>query len=576
MHGIMKPVLGCLMVLLAAQAAWGQRMSVGGGPSTSFLFDLPSNRLNRTLGSTYGGYSTAGRFSSRPSGAGASYLASPNIAVNLMLNTYQPASLSDRGVGPGLGPLVGLKFRSIDSLSFDKRARFSKLHETTLALAEKIREADQASRSQASVSFRQFMFPLPLQDQPALGYGFFSRLDLVGAGAVSPEAFLSPFTQEVQQSLGEKRFLDAAQALLFGRPLPEGMALDQFYDPQLAALGNFLFNRSRYAAAQQAWEILVQRNAASATASRGLALCLLATGQTKKAAAEVRRSLTLMPGWPEKTRIVGSNFSDVFPGAKDTTGIRDELQAQLAKAPDDLDLNFLMAFLDLFQGNLAAAQERLGKVAAADSVAKALLAVIDRGGVAVSVKRPAEAALRRAAAEWTGLEEPSLSPQARAQLMAALKAGPATYQDQMRVGDFRFFMGDFTLAGEAYRAAHKLKPDDPFALFALAHACYANGEYKQAVRNLEAALALEPNWGLYEFRLQEFYGDRAEYERHLKDVESQAQLRPRAADMKFLLAYVYYFSGRFADAADVLAQVLQLDPNFAGANYFLRLARLQG
>jgi len=564
------------MVLLAAQAAWAQRsMSVGGGPSTSFIGNLPSQRINNTLNSIYGGYAAVNRFSSRPSGAGASYLASPNVEVNLMLNTYQPASLSDRGVGPGLGPLVGLKFRSIDSLSFDKRARFSKLHETTLALAEKIREADQASLSQVSVSFRQFMFPLPLQDQPTLGYGFFSRLDLVGA-ARTGEAFLSPFTQEVQQSLGEKRFLDAAQALLFGRPLPEGMAMDQFYDPQLAALGNFLFNGSRYAAAQQAWEILVQRNAAGATASRGLALCLLATGQTKKAAAEARRSLTLMPGWPEKTRIVGSNFNDVFPAAKDTTGIREELQAQLAKAPDDVDLNFLMAFLDLFQGNLAAAQERLGRVAAADAVAKALLAVIERGGVADSVKRPAEAALRRAAAEWTGLEEPSLSPQARAQLMAALKAGPTTYQDYMRVGDFRFFMGDFTLAGETYRAAHKLKPDDPFALFAMAHACYANGEYRQAVRNLEAALALEPNWGLYEFRLQEFYGDRGEYERHLKDVESQAQLRPRAADMKFLLAYVYYFSGRFADAADVLAQVLELDPNFAGANYFLRLARLQG
>lgn len=576
MHGTMKPVLGYLLVLLVAQPVWAQRsMSVGHGPSTSFLSNLPSQRINSTLGNV-GEFTTPGRFFSRPSGAGTSYLASPNIEVNLMLSTYRPASLGDRGGGPGLGPLVELKFRSIDSLSFDKRARFSKLHETTLALAEKIREADQAGPGQVGVGFRQFMFPLPLQDQPALGYGFFSRLDLVGAGAVSPEAFLSPFTQEVQQSLGEKRFLDAAQALLFGRPLPEGVALDQFYDPQLAALGNFQFNRSRYAAAQQAWEILVQRNAASATASRGLALCLLATGQTQKAAAEVRRSLTLMPGWPEKTRIVGSNFNDVFPGAKDITGIRDELQAQLAKAPETTDLNFLMAFLDLFQGNLAAAQERLGKAAAADPVAKALLAVIDRGGVADSVKRPAEAALRRAAAEWTGLEEPALGPQARAQLMAALKAGPTTYQDYMRVGDFRFFMGDFTLAGEAYRAAHKLKPDDPFALFAMAHACYANGEYRQAVRNLEAALALEPNWGLYEFRLQEFYGDRAEYERHLKDVESQAQLRPRAADMKFLLAYVYYFSGRYADAADVLAQVLELDPNFAGANYFLRLARLQG
>jgi hypothetical protein len=46
--------------------------------------------------------------------------------------------------------------------------------------------------------------------------------------------------------------------------------------------------------------------------------------------------------------------------------------------------------------------------------------------------------------------------------------------------------------------------------------------------------------------------------------------------MKFLLAYIYYFSGRFADATDLLAACLRADPKFQEANYFLRLARLQG
>jgi len=39
---------------------------------------------------------------------------------------------------------------------------------------------------------------------------------------------------------------------------------------------------------------------------------------------------------------------------------------------------------------------------------------------------------------------------------------------------------------------------------------------------------------------------------------------------------VYYFSGRYADAADELAEVLRLRPDFARADQFLRLARLQG
>ena len=87
---------------------------------------------------------------------------------------------------------------------------------------------------------------------------------------------------------------------------------------------------------------------------------------------------------------------------------------------------------------------------------------------------------------------------------------------------------------------------------------------------------IEQDWALYEFRLQEFYGNIEEYDRHLKDLERQVQLRPDSADLKFLLAYVYYFSGRFSDATDLLAQVLRLEPGFERADYFLRLARLQG
>ena len=54
------------------------------------------------------------------------------------------------------------------------------------------------------------------------------------------------------------------------------------------------------------------------------------------------------------------------------------------------------------------------------------------------------------------------------------------------------------------------------------------------------------------------------------------ELRSQSAESKFLLAYVYYFSGRYADAGSLLAQVLRLEPAFKKADYFLRLAKLQG
>jgi len=567
-------ILAVAAVCAAGPSAFGQsNLGVGGGPSANFGSSLPSAGLGQSLG---GNFTTAARFFGRPFTGGANFITAAPIEVNLMRNTQGLPDPYARAPGPGAGPLMGLKVRTIDSLAFEKRGRFAQLREMTLALAERIRQADQASTGQVSLGFRQFMFPMPLVDRPELGYGFFSQLDLVGAGSVSSEVFLSPFTQEVQQSLGDKKFLEAVQAMLLSRPLPEGMAMDQFYDTQLAAAGNFLFNNRKYVAAAAVWSALADRDKSSGAASRALALALLVSGQMPKAAAEVRRSLTLAQGWPDKARFTGSNFQDVFPSVQDLTGVREELQAQLDKQPDDPDLNLLAAFVDLFQGHLSAAEERLGSLAAKDEVARQWLARIQGGGVADSVRRPAQTALRRAAAELTGLEETPLSPEDRAKLIAALQSGPTTYEDFMRLGDFRFFMGDFTQASESYRAAHKARPEDAFALFALTHACFANGEYRQAVRYLEAALALQPNWGLYEFRLQEFYGDPDEYQKQLKDLQRMVELRTQSAEMKFLLAYIYYFSGRFADATDLLAACLRADPKFQEADYFLRLARLQG
>jgi tetratricopeptide (TPR) repeat protein len=568
-------VVGASLWIPTAADGQGLR-DVGGGPSQQFIYYLPSSGINRTLsGSGLGGYASARDYISRPGPGGASYLAAPGIDVYMQRGGWGPVGADD--LSPGFAPSGMARVRSIDSMSFEKRGRFAKLRETTLALEERLRKSEPASLGQVSLSFRQFMFPFPMTDAPDIGYGFFSRLDVVGGGTVPPEAFLSPFSADVQQSLSDKRFLDLLQALVTtGRPAADGMKLEQCYDPQLAALGNYLFNNGRYAASATAWGLLTERNPTNVTARRALGLSLLAGRQMKRAAAELRRSMTLMPGWPDKVKVTGSNLQDVFPNTRDLVDARGEVEAQLAKQPDDADLGFLEAFLDLFQGRWSAAEERLAKLAATDEVAKGLLALLKKKAVAETVRRPAGSALRRAADAMTGLEEPPLSPEARGQLIAVLRNGATTYEDYMRLGDFRFFMGDFTAAGESYRAAHKAKPDNPFALFAMTHAAFANSEYRQAVRYLEEALAIEPNWGLYEFRLQEFYGDAQEFERQLKNLERQAELRSQSADLKFLLAYIYYFSGRYSDAGDVLAQVLRLEPAFKKADYFLRLSKLQG
>ena len=548
--------LGLLVLLTAATTVQAQ-----GNLSTNFASTLPSASLDQGLG---GSYSRASQFTRGGAPAGGGGGGTSAVSFSTLSSGSSPATLTL------------LKVRTIDSLHFDKRARFSKLRETTLALAERIRQTNEASLSQVRLRFQQFIFPFPIIDQPQFGYGFFSRLDLVEGGSVSPEALLGPFTQEVQRSLGDQRFLDLAAAMLLNPTPPPGMELDQFYDTQLAALGNYLFNNGQYAAAANAWAALREHDSTNTVAARALGLCELAGGRMRQAAETLRQSFTRMPSWPDHLRITGSSLGDVFPLAQDLASVRDELQAQLVKQPEDPDLNFLMAFLDLFQGSRRAAEERLMRLAASDDVARHLLDRLKAGAVADTVSRPVQSALRRVAEEVTGLEEKPMSPEARQRLAAILQNGPSGYEDEMRLGDFRFFMGDYTQAAEDYRAAHKAKPEDPFALFALVHACFANGEYQQAERYLETALALEPNWGLYEFRFQEFYGDLGEYDRQLQNLQRLLELRPRSTKLKFLLAYVYYFSGRYNEATDLLTEVLRLDPGFEQAGYFLRLARLQG
>jgi hypothetical protein len=562
----------CLLMAAPAALGQGRLRAIGEGPSTSFIYDLPSYGINRSLGGRFT-FTTARDLARSVPPTRASYLATRGVRAWLQQPGWRAVTLRD--LDPGQKPTALEVVRSIASLDFKKRGRFARLKETVLALAERAREKEELSLGQVSFGFRQFMYPLPLVDRPEIGYGFFSRTDMVGGGTVDPAVFLDPFTEDVQKSLGQDAFLDLMEALLGNRPPPGGPNFQGLYDTQLAALGNYLFNSGRYRWAGEAWKVLTERDPTNATAARGHGLALLVQRRLRPAAEELRRSFRVTEGWPDEVRIVGSNLQDVVPTAQVLADVRDEVRAQLEKKTD-ADLAFLMAVLDVFQGRWDEAKDRLAGLAPDDEVAKGLLGVLERDAVAASVRKPIASDVRRLAGEITGLEEPALTATERAELAEALREGPDSYKDYMRVGDFRFFMGDFTLAGEAYRHAHKASPEDPYALFALVHASFANGEFRQASRYLDKALAVEPDWALFEFRLQEFYGDYEEYERHLKNLERQVQLRPDSARLKFLLAYVYYFSGRFADATDLLAQVLRMEPGFGKADYFLRLARLQG
>ena len=330
-------------------------------------------------------------------------------------------------------------------------------------------------------------------------------------------------------------------------------------------------------AASEAWTLLARRDATSSLFAQAAGQSLFAARQFEQASRHLRQSLVLAKKWKtEESKISGVNLQDVFSDAEDLAEARATLEASLLRTPKDNNLQFLMAYIDLFHGLWDRADSRLTSLAAGgDEVAAELLKLKKSGRISPMIRRPMRSDGTMTLNEFQQIAgRAEMSLEERKALVEAVK-DPQTYQDHMNRGDFYFFMGSYTRAAEAYAAAALLEPDKVVAKFAECHAAFANGEYSYATKKLKEGLLGEPRIGVYNFRLEEFYGDRKDLDRRLRDLEHLAQLRSDDLDKRFLLAYIYYFDGRYKDAAGLLSRVLAAEPDFDMARELLKLARMQ-
>jgi len=114
--------------------------------------------------------------------------------------------------------------------------------------------------------------------------------------------------------------------------------------------------------------------------------------------------------------------------------------------------------------------------------------------------------------------------------------------------DAQFVLGLYPGAALLYQKAMKLDDTDAVARFAVAHALFALGSYRVAGENVRVGLDRYPEWGLVDLELPKFYKRRETFEEKLGELEAAVRSRPDDADVRLLLGYCYYFSGR-RDAA---------------------------
>ena len=125
------------------------------------------------------------------------------------------------------------------------------------------------------------------------------------------------------------------------------------------------------------------------------------------------------------------------------------------------------------------------------------------------------------------------------------------FNQHMRAAEDYLKQGKYYRAADAYTLASIYKQDDPLAYAGKSHALFAAGEYMSSALFLSRALDIFPEYVRFKIDIEAMAGDRDKLESRIADVEQWLK-RSNAAELQFLLGYVYYQMGRLERAKGVI------------------------
>jgi len=125
------------------------------------------------------------------------------------------------------------------------------------------------------------------------------------------------------------------------------------------------------------------------------------------------------------------------------------------------------------------------------------------------------------------------------------------FNRHMRAAEEYLKRGRYYRAADAYTLAAIYKPDDPLAYAGKSHALFAAGEYMSSALFLARALEIFPEYAQFKIDLVAMVGDKDKLESRLANVEEWLD-ESNAAELQFLLGYVYYQMGRQEEAEKMI------------------------
>lgn len=133
------------------------------------------------------------------------------------------------------------------------------------------------------------------------------------------------------------------------------------------------------------------------------------------------------------------------------------------------------------------------------------------------------------------------------------------FNRHMRAAEEYLKRGRYYRAADAYTLAAIYKPDDPLAYAGKSHALFAAGEYMSSALFLSRALEIFPEYAQFKIDLVAMVGDKDKLESRLANVEEWLD-ESNAAELQFLLGYVYYQIGRQEEAEKMIHEAAERMP----------------
>lgn len=132
----------------------------------------------------------------------------------------------------------------------------------------------------------------------------------------------------------------------------------------------------------------------------------------------------------------------------------------------------------------------------------------------------------------------------------------------MRTAEEFLKQGKYYSAADAYTLASIYKPDDPLAYAGRSHALFASGEYMSSAYFLARAINIFPQYVDFKIDINAMIPDKDRLESRIADVKQWAS-KTESAELRFLLAYIYYQLGKTDLALEAIKFSAEKMPNSA-------------